>query len=42
MLIAPVIGVVSAAFVLGEPLGIREMIAMVLTLSGVTIALQKS
>jgi hypothetical protein len=28
--------------VLGEPLGIREVIAMVLTLSGVTIALQKS
>lgn len=42
MLLAPVIGVVSAAFVLGEPLGGREMIAMALTLSGVTIALQKS
>lgn len=42
MLLAPVIGVVSAAFILGEPLGVREMLAMLLTLSGVTIALQKS
>jgi drug/metabolite transporter (DMT)-like permease len=28
--------------VLGEPLGVREIIAMALTLSGVTIALQRS
>jgi drug/metabolite transporter (DMT)-like permease len=42
MLIAPVIGVVSAGVILGEPLGIRELIAMALTLSGVTIALQRS
>ena len=42
MLLVPVIGVVSAAFVLGEPLGLREVAAMVLTLGGVTLALQKA
>jgi drug/metabolite transporter (DMT)-like permease len=41
MLLVPVIGVVSAAFILGEPLGLREIAAMVLTLGGVTLALQK-
>ena len=42
MLIVPVIGVVSAAFILGEPLGLREGAAMVLTLGGVTLALQRA
>ena len=42
MLLVPVIGVVSAAIILGEPLGLREVAAMVLTLGGVTLALQKA
>ena len=42
MLLVPVIGVVSAAFILGEPLGLREIAAMVLTLGGVTLALQRA
>jgi len=42
MLLVPMIGVVSAAFILGEPLGLREVTAMVLTLGGVTLALQKA
>jgi hypothetical protein len=35
-------GVISAAFILGEPLGMREVVAMVLTLGGVTPALQRA
>jgi drug/metabolite transporter (DMT)-like permease len=42
MLLVPVIGVISAAIILGEPLGLREVAAMVLTLGGVTLALQKA
>ena len=42
MLIVPVIGVVSAAIILGEPLGLREVAAMALTLGGVTLALRKA
>jgi drug/metabolite transporter (DMT)-like permease len=42
MLIVPVIGVVSAAVILGEPLGLREWTAMALTLGGVTLALQRA
>ncbi|WOH81088.1 DMT family transporter [Bradyrhizobium sp. BEA-2-5] len=42
MLIVPVIGVVSAAIILGEPLGLREIGAMALTLGGVTLALQRA
>ena len=42
MLLVPVIGVVSAAFILGEPLGLREIAAMALTLGGVTLALQRT
>ncbi|MCW5702428.1 MAG: DMT family transporter [Bradyrhizobium sp.] len=42
MLLVPVIGVVSAAFILGEPLGLREVAAMVLTLGGVALALGKA
>jgi drug/metabolite transporter (DMT)-like permease len=35
----PVIGVITASIALGEPLGIREVVAMVLTLAGVALAL---
>nr|WP_247783195.1 hypothetical protein [Bradyrhizobium sp. 170] len=42
MLLVPLIGVISAALILGEPLGMREVVAMVLTLGGVTLALQKA
>lgn len=42
MLLVPVVGVVSAALIVGEPLGMRVMLAMVLTLGGVTLALQRS
>jgi drug/metabolite transporter (DMT)-like permease len=37
----PIIGVVVAVIILGEPLGFREAIAMALTLAGVALALQK-
>ena len=42
MLLVPLIGVISAALILGEPLGLREVMAMVLTLGGVTLALQRA
>ena len=42
MLLVPLIGVISAALILGEPLGLREVAAMVLVLGGVTLALQKA
>jgi drug/metabolite transporter (DMT)-like permease len=42
MLIVPPIGVVSAALILGEPLGLREILAMAITLGGVMLALQKA
>jgi drug/metabolite transporter (DMT)-like permease len=42
MLLVPLIGVISAALILGEPLGIREVVAMALVLGGVTLALQKA
>jgi len=42
MLIVPPIGVVSAALILGEPLGLREVLAMAITLGGVMLALQKA
>jgi drug/metabolite transporter (DMT)-like permease len=42
MLLVPVIGVISAAIILGEPLGLREVAAMALTLGGVTLAVQKA
>jgi drug/metabolite transporter (DMT)-like permease len=37
----PVMGAVVAAITLGEPLGMREALAMTLTLAGVALALQK-
>jgi drug/metabolite transporter (DMT)-like permease len=41
-LLTPVIGVIAAAFVLGEPLGSRELVALTLTLAGVALALRRS
>ena len=40
-LLTPMIGVVGAAFALGEPLGMKEVLALGLTLSGVAIALRR-
>jgi drug/metabolite transporter (DMT)-like permease len=36
-----VLGVIDATIMLGEPLGVREALAMALTLAGVALALQK-
>ena len=41
-LLTPVIGVVAAAFAIGEPLGARELVALTLTLAGVALALRRS
>jgi drug/metabolite transporter (DMT)-like permease len=41
-LLVPLIGVISASLMLGEPLGWREGVAMALVLGGVTLALQKA
>jgi drug/metabolite transporter (DMT)-like permease len=41
-LLVPLVGVVSAAMTLGEPLGAREVTALVLTLAGVTLALRRA
>ncbi len=40
-LAVPVIGVITAAMMLGEPLGAREIAAVVLTIAGVWLALSK-
>ncbi|MEO8856301.1 MAG: DMT family transporter [Burkholderiaceae bacterium] len=40
-LLTPVIGVFAAAATLGEPLGARELLALVLTLGGVALALRR-
>ncbi len=40
-LLTPVVGVTAAAFALGEPLGVKEFLAMSLTLGGVALVLQK-
>ncbi|MCB8881222.1 DMT family transporter [Acidisoma cellulosilytica] len=42
MLLVPVLGTLSAVLLLGETLGLREILAMLLTLSGVTLALGRS
>jgi len=42
LLLVPVLAMIAASFVLGEPLGIRETAAIVLTLSGVALALRRS
>lgn len=41
-LLTPVIGVVTAGLLLGEPLGLRELLALTLTLAGVGLALRRS
>lgn len=40
-LTVPVMGVIAAAIMLGEPLGMREIVAMTLTLAGVALALRR-
>jgi drug/metabolite transporter (DMT)-like permease len=40
-LIVPIIGVIAAAILLGEPLGAREIIAAALTLGGVALAITR-
>ena len=42
MLIVPLIGSISAAFLLGEPIGLREAMAMTFTLAGITLALKQT
>jgi drug/metabolite transporter (DMT)-like permease len=39
-LLVPVIGVLAAAAMLHEPLGLREFAALVLSLGGVAVALR--
>ena len=41
MLLVPLVGVLSAAPIAGEPIGIREMVALLLTLGGVFLAVRK-
>jgi drug/metabolite transporter (DMT)-like permease len=41
-LLTPLVGVAAAAFALGEPLGVREALALGLTLGGVALALRKA
>ncbi len=40
-LTVPVMGIIAAAIMLGEPLGTRETLAMTLTLAGVALALRR-
>jgi drug/metabolite transporter (DMT)-like permease len=42
LLLVPVIAIVAAAVILGEPLGLREVEAIALTIGGVTMALQRA
>lgn len=42
MLLVPVIGILAASAVLGEPLGAREILALTFTLGGVGLALKRS
>ena len=41
MLLVPLVGVLSAAPIVGEPIGMREVAALVLTLGGVFLAVRK-
>ncbi len=41
-LLTPVVGAVSAALLLGGPLGAREVLALGLALGGVALALRKA
>ena len=40
-LVVPVIGVIAAALLLGEPLGLRQVVAALLTLGGVALAIRR-
>jgi drug/metabolite transporter (DMT)-like permease len=40
-LLTPVVGVVAAAIALGEPFGVRQMLALALPLGGVPLAIRK-
>jgi drug/metabolite transporter (DMT)-like permease len=42
MLLVPVIAILAAAVILREPLGLREVMAVALTLGGVTLALRRA
>lgn len=42
MLLVPVLAIFAAAVILSEPLGLRELAAIALTLGGVTLALQRA
>jgi drug/metabolite transporter (DMT)-like permease len=42
ILLVPLIGILSSALLIGEPLGVRELMAVALTLGGVTLALTGS
>ncbi len=42
ILLVPALAVVAAAMMLGEPLGIREVVAIALTLGGVALALRRT
>jgi drug/metabolite transporter (DMT)-like permease len=39
-LLTPVVGVLAGAAALGEPIGVREALALVLTLGGILLALR--
>jgi len=41
LLLVPIIGVISAAPLAGEPIGVRETVALLLTLGGVFLAVHK-
>ena len=41
MLLVPLVGVLSAAPIVGEPIGMREIVALMLTLGGVFLAVRK-
>src|SRR5215204_5959550 len=41
MLLVPLVGVISAAPIVGEPLGLREVLALALTLGGVGLAVRE-
>jgi drug/metabolite transporter (DMT)-like permease len=41
MLVVPLVGVLSAAPIVGEPIGMRVIVALMLTLGGVFLAVRK-
>lgn len=42
MLLVPALAIVAAAMILGEPLGLRQVLAIALTLAGVALAMRKA